>query len=428
MKTIVKQLSKTKVEVTISLDETELKDARQVALAKLAKKIKVPGFRKGHVPIKVAEKHVDLQTLIDDTLENAISKAVAESFINEQIRALERPAVEIKKFVPDSVLEFTAEAEVLPEIKLGNYKKLKAKKEKITVEDSEIDEIVDRMRSGFSDTKEVKRAAKEKDEVIIDFVGKKGDTPFDGGTANDYKLVLGSSTFIPGFEEGIIGKKTGETFDINISFPEDYHVADLKGEAVIFTTTLKKVNEVVLPKVDDEFAGKVGDFKTAAELRADIEREIKLHKEQESLDKLKDDLVRQLVEASDVPVPEVLINDQVESIKQDMNQNFVYRGVTLEQYLEVRGFESEEEWIEKEVKDAAIQRVKSGLVLAELTKVENIEVSEEEIDERMSQYKDIYKNNKQAAKGFSAPESMGAMENMIFTEKAVGLLVELNVK
>lgn len=247
MKTSVKHLSDTKVELTISLGKTELKAAEQVALTKLAKTISVPGFRKGSVPASVAAKHVNPETLAQQTLEDALSKAVAEAYMKEDIQALDRPAVEIKKYIPTQELEFTAEAQILPKIVLGDYKKLKATKAKITVAAKDIDEIIERMRSGFAEKKEVTRAAKNDDEVTIDFEGKKDNVPFEGGKAEDYDLKLGSNSFIPGFEEGIIGKKPGETFDLELAFPEDYHVKDLKGAKVVFTTTLKKVKEVVLP-------------------------------------------------------------------------------------------------------------------------------------------------------------------------------------
>lgn len=428
MKTSVKHLSDTKVELTISLDKDDLKAAEQVALTKLAKDIKAPGFRKGKVPASVAAKHVDPEVLAQQTLEDAMSKAVAESYMQEDIQALERPAVEIKKYVPGDVVEFTAEAEVLPKVTLGDYKKLKAVAKKITVTAKEVDEIIERMRQGFSEKKEVERAAKDGDEVTIDFVGKKDDVAFDGGTAQDYDLTLGSNSFIPGFEEGIVGKKPGETFDLKLKFPETYHVADLKGADVVFTTTLKKVKEVVLPEVNDDFAKKAGPFKTAEELKADIKRELTAQKEREATENMKDDLVKQLVEASAVPVPEVLLKDQAESIERDMTQNLMYQGLTLDQYLENKGFESREKWMESEVNDAAKKRVQAGLVLAELSKAEKIEATNKELDDHVNLYKQQYANNPRMVAQFDTPEARRDIANRLLTEKTVDRLVELNAK
>jgi trigger factor len=410
------------------LGKEELKAAEQVALTKLAKEIKAPGFRKGKVPASVAAKHVDPEMLAQQTLEDAMSKAVAESYLAEGIQALERPAVEVKKYVPGAQVEFTAEAEVLPKVTLGDYKKLKAENKKITVAAKEIDEIVERMRAGFSEKKDVKRAAKDGDEVIIDFVGKKGDVAFDGGTAQDYALTLGSNSFIPGFEEGIAGKKIGETFDLALKFPEDYHVADLKGADVTFTTTLKEIKEVVLPEINDEFATKAGPFKTVEELKSDIKRELTAQKEREAKESMKDDLVKQLVEVSKVPVPEILRKDQAESIERDMTQNLMYQGLSLDQYLENKGFESKEKWLESEVKDAAEKRVQAGLVLAELSKAEKIEATNQELENHVELYKKQYANNPQMVAQFDQPEARRDIANRLLTEKTVDRLVELNTK
>lgn len=428
MKTTVKHLSDTKVELTISLDKADLKAAEQVALTKLAKSVKAPGFRKGKVPASVAVKHVDPEVLAQQTLEDALSKAVAESYTHEGIQALERPAVEIKKYVPGDVVEFTAEAEILPKVTLGDYKKLKASVKKVTVTDAEVDEIIDRMRQGFAEKKDVTRAAKNGDEVSIDFVGKKDDVAFDGGTAKGYDLVLGSNSFIPGFEEGIVGKKIGETFDLKLTFPADYHVADLKGADVVFTTTLNGIKEIVLPEVNDDFAAKAGPFKTVQDLRDDITRELTAQKEREAGETMKDDLVKQLVEASTIPVPEVLLKDQAESIERDMTQNLMYQGLTLDQYLENKGFANKEKWLETEVNDAAKKRVQAGLVLAELSKAEKIEATNEELDNHVNLYKQQYANNPSMVAQFDTPEARRDIANRLLTEKTVDRLVELNTK
>jgi len=428
MKTTVKHLSDTKVLVTITLDKESLDAAEQVALTKLARKIKVPGFRTGKVPANVAAKHVQPQALAEQTLEDALSKAVAEGFMAEKIQALERPAVEIKKYVPGSELEFTAEAEVLPAITLGDYKKLKVSKAKVSVSDADIDEVVERMRGGFAEKKDVERAAANGDTATIDFVGKKDGVAFDGGTGNDYPLTLGSGSFIPGFEEAVVGKKIGETFDIDLSFPDTYHVAELKGAAVTFTTTLTKLQESLLPEVDDAFAAKCGPFATVAELRDDIKRELIAQKEREGNEKVKDELVGKLVEASTVPVPEILVRDQSELIERDMTQNLMYQGITLDQYVANKGFKDADDWREKEVKESATQRVKAGLVLAELSKVEKIEATNEELEVHIDTYRQQYASQPQMVARFDEPEVRRDIANRLLTEKTVDRLVELNVK
>lgn len=428
MKTTVKNISDTKVELTITISAERLAIAEQIATTKLARDVKVAGFRKGKVPVAVAAKNIDSQALQEAILDNAISKAVAEAFLENGIQALDRPAVEVKKYVPGESLEFTAEAEILPKITLGDYKKLKAKTEKVSVSKDEIDEIVERMRKGFSEKKEVKRVAKVGDETVIDFIGKKDGVAFDGGTGNDYPLTLGSNQFIPGFEEGVVGHKAGETFDLDVIFPADYGSAELKGAKVTFTTTLKSINEITLPELTDELAAKAGPFKTVAELKDDIKRELANQKERENSDRLKDDLVSQLVAVSKVPVPEILVADQAKSIEQDFTNNLMYQGLSIEQYLENKGFESKEKWLETEIREVAEKRVKAGLVLAELSKVEKVEATTAELDTHVETYRQQYAKDPEALKQFEQPEVRRDIANRLLTEKTVDLLVAFNTK
>lgn len=426
MKTTVKKLSDTKVELTISLGSEELSAAEQVALTKMAGDVKVPGFRKGKVPVSVAAKHVNPAALQEQTLDNALSKAVAEAFMAEKIQALDRPAVDVKKFVPGQELEFTAEVEIIPPVKLGNYKKLKAKRQAVKVEDNEVEEIITRMRENFTEKTEVKRAAKEGDEAVIDFTGKKDDVPFDGGAAKDFALKLGSGQFIPGFEEGVVGHKAGETFDLKLTFPKDYHAKELAGADVVFTVTLHKVNELSLPEVNDEFAAKCGPFTSVDELKADIKREITAQKEREADEKLKDELVGELAEASKVALPELLIDDQIRSIEQDLMQNLMYRGLTLDSYLQTQKFTDKDDWRAKEARPAAEKRVKAGLVLAELSKELGVEVSHEELSTQIETMKQQYGKDPKIAERFNDPNVHRDIANRMITDKTVEQLIELN--
>lgn len=425
MKTTVKHLSDTKVELTITLGEKELKDAELVALSKIAREIKVPGFRKGKVPASVAAKNVDPNALGQQTLDDALSKAVSEAFTNEDIQALDRPQVEVKKFIPGKELEFTAEVEIMPKVTLGDYKKLGVKKEKVTVTAGDVDEIIERIRQGFAERKPADRKAKDGDEVVIDFVGKKGDTPFEGGTAKDYTLKLGSNQFIPGFEEGIIGHKTGDVFDLKLKFPEEYHSKELAGADVVFTVTLNEVKEIVLPELTDELAAKAGPFTSIKELNDDIKREITTQKEREAADKQKDALVTKLIEASTVPVPEILVQDQMQSIERDMLQNLAYQGLSIDMYLESKKL-TREKWLETEVRDAAVNRVKAGLVLAELSKVEKVTATNEELAEKINQYQQQFGNK--SGQDFTSPEIQRDLANRLLTDKTIDLLLALNTK
>ena len=427
MKTSVKYLSDTKVAVNVTLGVSELKDAELAALNELGKDIKVPGFRKGKVPVSVVSKNVNPNMLAQKTLESALSKAVADAFISEKLQALDRPEVEVKKFVPGSELEFTAESEVMPKIKIGDYKNLKSTAKKVSVTKKDIAEITDRLKKGFSSKKTVQRPAKLTDEVNIDFEGKKDGIAFDGGKGEKYDLVLGSNSFIPGFEDGIIGKKTGETFDLKLTFPEDYHADNLKGAEVVFTTTINEIKEVVEPELNDELAAKAGPFKTVEELEDDIKREITKQKETEAIEKLKDDLVAELVEKSTVPVPDVLLKDQMKLIEQDTNRNLMYRDMSIGDYIKSLKYKDKNDWLENEVRPIAEKRVKAGLLLAELSKAEKIEATENELLEKINQLGKQYPSE-DMRKHLKTPEVQRDVANRILTEKTVDRLVSLNSK
>ncbi len=426
MKTTVTHESDTRVKVVVAADHAELAAAEQVALKRLAKTIKVNGFRTGHVPLEIVKKHADSNALAQETLDAALNRAVAEAFLNNDLQVLARPEVEIKKYVPGELLEFTAKADVLPEVKLGDYKKLKAKKAAVNVDKKEIDEVIERIQKGLSEKKEVKRAAKIGDETVIDFVGKKDGEAFQGGTGKDYPLVLGSNSFIPGFEDALVGLKAGDTKDVKLAFPKDYHVKDLAGQDVVFEVTVKKVNSVKLPALDDKFAAKAGPFTSMDDLRKDIKAEITAQAERKATDDLKDELVKQLVAKSTVSVPSVLRDDQIRSLEQDLRQNLMYRGRTLEQYFEEKGYADRDAWVKAEANDAADARIKAGLVLAQLSKELKIEATADELAAHINAYKQQYANNPKMAKHFDKPEAQREVANRLITEKTIDKLVELN--
>ena len=311
---------------------------------------------------------------------------------------------------------------------MGDYKKLKTtiKPEKVVQKD--IDEVLERIKKAFTEKKAVKRAAKKADTVNIDFTGKKDGVAFDGGTAEGFDLELGSGSFIPGFEEAIIGHKTGEEFDVDLSFPKDYHAKDLAGEKVVFTVKINSVNEASEPELNDEIAKKAGPFNNLNELKADITEQITKQKEQEASEKQKDDLVQQLVEKSEIPMPGVMIEDQKRAIEQDFIQNLAYQGLTLDSYLEVNKFKNKDEWMVKEVTPVAEKRVKSGLVLAELSKEFKVKVTPEELTNQINMFKMQYQNNPQVTAQFENPAVIQDIENRLATEKTVNRLMEINAK
>ena len=426
MKTSVKHLSDTKVKLTINLDKSELDPAKQVALHKISRTIKIAGFRKGRAPLSVIEKNVDPSTLQEEIINNALSKAVADAFLRENLQALDRPQVEVLKFVPNQELEFTAESEIIPEVKLGDYRKLKATMAKTSVSDKDVDEIVQRMRENFAVKEPVDRAAELGDEVVIDFVGKKDGVVFEGGEAKDFDLKLGSGQFIPGFEEGVVGHKAGDKFDLNLEFPKEYHASDIAGKAVIFEVELKIVNKIILPEGKDEFAAKCGPFTSADELKDDIRREIEMQKDREATEKHKDNLVSELAEKSQASLPELLVNDRVKSLEFDLEQNLKRQGLTLDSYLKTQGFSDKDEWVKREATPVAEKQVKAGLVLAELSKEFKIDISRDELVEQINTLKTQYGNDKRIIEQFDNPDVHRDVANRLLTDKTIAKLMEVN--
>lgn len=423
MKHTLKKLSETQLEITVLASSEDVHTAKVSALSRLARELKVPGFRKGKVPANVAEKHLDQNVLGNETIQFVIQKTLTEVVQVENLRVLDQPKIELKKFIPFDELEFTAVIDVIPEITLGNYTKLKVKRTVKKVEQSDVDDVLERVKQNFAEKKDVKRAAKLSDEVTIDFAGKKNNVAFDGGTSEDYQLVLGSNSFIPGFEDAVVGMKPGDKKSIPLTFPKDYHAKDLKGAKVEFDVTLKTVSEVTTPELTDEVAGKVGPFATVKELTEDIRRELTSQAEREADSVYKDDLVGALVKVSRVPVPDVLVEDQLKSIERDAKQNLMYRGQTPDEYMEQQGYADEAAWRDAEFRPTAIERVKAGLVLAELSKREHVEATKEELDARLAEMLQQYPTMKDQ---LDTPESRADLVNRLVTEKTLERLVELN--
>ncbi len=424
MKTTTKNLSDTKVEVKVVLDSDDLKTARAKAIANLAKDVKLQGFRKGKAPASMVEKSLSPNDIASETIDVAVRTTMPAAFDQAKLAPIAIEKVNVTKYVPDESAEYTANADILPEVKLGDYKKLKAKMDKVEASAADVQEIIDNIIDAYAEKKVVKKAAANGDEVIIDFVGKKDGVEFAGGSAKDHHLVLGSGQFIPGFEEGIIGHEAGDKFDLEVTFPKDYPEKSLAGQKAVFETLVKQVNEVVKPTEGDDLAKKCGNFKNMDELRADIKKNLEAQNAHKAAEKYRDDLVNELVKVSKVAAPEILINDQLRFIKDDMNRNAMSHGMTFEQYLERVG-QSEEEW-EKQARELAEARVKASLVLQILARDEKITASEEEVDAKIAELKDVYQKSKEALANLKKPEVRQDIKNRMTIDKTLDFLVDAN--
>ena len=424
MKVKSKKLSDTRVEIKVTLEKSDLKTAREKAVARLSKEVKLEGFRKGKAPKSLAEKALNPNDVMNETVDIAIRTTVPSAFKEVEKAPLVVPNVKVTKVVPDEVVEYTATADILPEVKLGDYKNLKAKKPENKVKKSEVEEIVKNIQKAYAEKKTEKKKAELGDEVIIDFVGKKDGEPFQGGTAKDYALTLGSKTFIPGFEEGIVGKESGDKFDLELTFPKDYAEKSLAGKKTVFEVLLKQVNKITLPKLDEEFAKKCGPFKNMDELREDIEKNLKAQNEYKLTEAYKDALVEELVKTSKVSAPEILISDQLRLVKDDISRNAAASGLTFEEYLK-RNDLSESEW-ESQAHEVAEKRVKASLVLQVLANEEKITTSDEEVAAKIAELRDVYKKSPEALKNLKDPRVKMDIKNRMTIEKTLDFLVKAN--
>lgn len=426
MKTTIKKLSDTKVEIKVTLDASDLSTARERAVSELAKDVKVQGFRKGKAPVALVEKNLAPNAIAERAIDLAVRMTMPRAFDEQKTTPIAIEKVDVTKYVPDESAEYVATADVLPEVKLGDYKKLKAKMEDTEPTPADVQEIVDNIVAAYAEKKAVKRAAKLGDEVIIDFVGKKDGEAFPGGSAKDHHLTLGSGQFIPGFEDGIVGHESGDKFDLELTFPKDYPEKSLAGQKAVFEVLVKQVNEVVKPAEDDSLAQKCGDFKNMDELRADIKKNLEAQNRHRVMEKYHDDLVKELVSISKVAAPEILIKDQLRFIRDDVVRNAASHGVTFEQYLERVG-QTVEEW-EKTAREIAEERVKASLVLQILAKEEGITAAEEEVDAKVAELKDVYQKSKEALASLKKPEVRQDIKNRMIIDKTLAYLAEVNDK
>jgi trigger factor len=418
-----KDISETKVKLTIELGLEELTHSKQHELQEKAKTAKITGFRKGKAPLNLIEKQLDQNQLQADVINHAINDYYGQALSAEKLRALDQPNVTIGKFVPYTELQFTAEVEIMPKIKLGDYKKIKKSPKIAKVEADEVKKVLANLRERMATKKDSSKPAKLGDDVVIDFDGKdKKGQAVAGASGKDYSLNLGSNSFIPGFEDGLVGSKSGDKKELKLKFPKDYHAENLAGTDIVFEVEIKKVQSVELPKLDDEFAKKVGPFDSFKSLQADIKTQLEDQKKQEAVNVLKDEIVEELVKKSTLVLPDILINDQISMLEHDFNQNLVYRGITKEEYIKSSLFKTEEEWRNKELKPQAERRVSVGMVLAEVADVEGIKIDEQELADRIELMKIQYKLN---AEQFDTPEMQREVASRLITEKTVDRLVEL---
>ena len=372
--------NKNVLEVTIKIEGQAWEDALDTAFEEANKKVKIDGFRAGKAPKDMFIKKYGKESLFldaaDVVLQSAYTKMLEE---NKDAEIVAQPEVNLKS-IDEKGVEFNFTLTLKPEVKLGKYKKLGVKKEEVTVTKEELEKAVNETLSKYAENVTKEGPVVDGDIAIIDFEGFKDSVAFDGGKGENYSLTIGSNTFIPGFEEQIIGMKVGETKDINVSFPEEYHAEDLKGQPVVFKVTVNEIKGTVIPELTKEFFEDLGmeGINSKETLEEELSKNIKAHKEQHAEDHFIDSLLDEAIKNMEVEVPEAMSNEELDRMIKQYTENLKMQGITLEQFYQFTN--SDETALKDQMRDEAIKRVKSRLLLEAIHKAEKVSVTEEEVE------------------------------------------------
>lgn len=410
-----KKTEKNTVELVIEVKGDEFKGAVDAAFKKNISKMTVPGFRKGKAPRKMIEKLYGEGVFYDEAI-NALYPAAYDAAVAEAgISPVDNPEVEVTS-VDSEGFEFKAKITVKPEVEVKNYKGIKAVKNVYNVTETMVKSEIEAMLRQNQRIVDVDREAKSGDTVNIDYEGSVDGVAFDGGKAEGYDLSLGSNTFIPGFEDQLIGKKAGDECDVNVTFPEEYHAEELKGKAAVFKVKVNAVKEIQLPEADDEFAKDVSEFDTLAELKSDIKKKLREQKAKQSESELENALVDELLKNTEVEIPAVMISRKVDSMMAEFEQRLAGSGLNLNTYIQYMGTDLES--FKKNYEPEAEKQVKTRLALEKVVELENIVVSDEDTDKEYQMIADAYNMKLEDVKRFVPAQE-------ITMDVAVGKAVEL---
>ena len=389
MKRVVNKLEKSKVEVVCDVETASWKEAQEKAFAKLVGNLEIKGFRKGKVPADIAKKHIDTGSVFNEAINSMLQPAFEEVLREEKLQPFARPSVDVTK-VSDTELQLKFVVVLAPEVKLGAYKGLGVKKEAVKVEEKEIDEAIEKLVAQNASLVVKEGEAKKGDTVVIDFVGSVDGKEFEGGKADNYSLELGSNSFVPGFEDQLVGHKAGEDVEVNVTFPTQY-VPDLAGKKALFKCKIHEVKEKVLPKLDEELIKDLNlpEVKDEAGLREYERKAISSQKESKAQNDALNKVLEKIVKESEVEIANEVLAEEVEGMKKNMEEQIKQRGLTLEQYYQITG--EKEIDVEARMRIEADKNLRTILCMEEIAKVEKLEVSEADVDAEMKSIADMYK-------------------------------------
>ena len=419
----VEKLEKNMAKLTIEVSAEELEKAIQGAYQKQKNRINIPGFRKGKAPRKMIEKMYGVGVFYEDAANALIPEAYSKALDECEETIVSQPSIAVTQLESGKPFIFTAEVALKPEVTLGEYKGVEVKKAEAVVTDEDVENELTAARKKNGRLIDVEDGAIEDgDNTIIDFTGYIDDKTFDGGAGTDYPLVIGSHSFIEGFEDQLIGKKKGETCDVNVTFPAEYHADELAGKPAKFVVTIKEVKRNELPELNDEFASEVSDFDTLDEYKADIRKKLQEKKEQDAKVENENNVIEKVVENAQMELPQPMVDTQAREMVENYARRLQSQGLNINDYMKYTGMTPEK--LMEQMRPEAEKRIKTRLVLEKVVEVENVEVSDEKLDEQINEIAASYK-----LEGAKLKEMMGEREKEQIREDlkvqaAIDLLVE----
>ena len=412
---------KNEVKLSFTIEASKFEEAIQKVYVKSAKYFNIPGFRKGKAPYKIVEKQYGAQIFYEDAFNEVAGEVYEKELTDAKIEAVSRPDIDIIQMEKGKDLIFTAVVQTKPEVTLGKYKGIELKKVEYNVEEKDIDHEIGHMQERNARLVNVEdRPVEKNDTTVIDFEGFVDGVAFEGGKAENHELVIGSNTFIPGFEDQIIGMKIGEEKDINVTFPEEYFSKDLAGKPAVFKVKLHEIKKKELPAVDDEFAKDVSEFDTIKELKDSIKEKLEEENKNKAKYETEEEAIKTVCDNTEIDIPSGMVETETDNMIKDIEQRLMYQGLNFAQYLQMMG--KTEEDMRKEMKEQAERQVKTKLVLGAIVEAEKIEATDEEVKAKLEEMATMYGKD---AKDLEANESLKAyIAESVKTEKAISFIVD----
>ena len=418
----VENLEKNTAKLTIEVPAEKFEEAVQYSYNKNKGKFNIPGFRKGKAPFNMIKKMYGVGVFYEDAVDEVIDASYPDAAKESGLEIVSRPAVSIEQIEEGKSFIYTAKVAVKPEVTLGQYKGVEVQKTKSDVTEEDIETEIKRAREKNSRLITVEdRGVEDGDQVTIDFDGSVDGKRFEGGKAEDYPLTIGSHTFIDNFEEQLIGKTTGEECEVNVTFPAEYHVEELKNKPAVFKVKVKEIQRKELPEANDDFASEVSDFDTMEEYKKDLTEKLQAEKIEAAKTADEDKVVAKVIENATMEIPDQMVEEQVNGMVNDYARRLESQGISFKQYVEITGMTAEK--IGEQMKPQAIKRIQTRLVLEAVVKAENIQADDAAVEEQFDKMAADFKMDKEQIKGMFGEEQMAQLKEDLAVQKAIDFLV-----